>query len=174
MFVLLLFLASVLSMNASRWTNFSTLSLYWLDPVLSPLSFIKVRFRLTTVVTIFHGGKYSILSMKVGHELSSHRNVVLSYVVWLTATRTLKLMPHLWYQPKHIIYVPAFILFGYYFAVMKIYAALTLHEVNNRLRYNTYCLQNVCKIDRMGYSCWNWGSHRRNQRCSGGSSEFKL
>lgn len=36
------------------------------------------------------------------------------YCVWLTATRTLKLLPHLWYRPQDIIYVPAWILFGYY------------------------------------------------------------
>ena len=57
------------------------------------------------------------------------RNVVVSYVVWLLATRTAKLLPHLWYRPQDIIHVPAFILFGYYFAVMKLYALLTLHEV---------------------------------------------
>ncbi|KAJ2984757.1 hypothetical protein NUW54_g10392 [Trametes sanguinea] len=56
-------------------------------------------------------------------------NVVISYIVWLFATRTAKLLPHLWYRPQDIIHVPAFILFGYYFSVMKIYALLTLHEV---------------------------------------------
>lgn len=55
-------------------------------------------------------------------------NILLSYLVWLMATRTAKLLPHLWHQPRHIVYVPAFILFGYYFAIMKVYALLTLHE----------------------------------------------
>lgn len=55
-------------------------------------------------------------------------NIIASYAVWLMATRTAKLLPHLWNRPEHIIYVPAFILFGYYFSIMKIYAALTLHE----------------------------------------------
>lgn len=59
-----------------------------------------------------------------------NRNVVLSYIVWLSATRTAKLLPHLWNNPGHIIYVPAFIAFGYYFAIMKVYALLTLHEVS--------------------------------------------
>lgn len=44
-------------------------------------------------------------------------------------TRTVKLIPHLWHRPQDIIHVPAFILFGYYFAIMKVYALLTLHEV---------------------------------------------
>ena len=64
--------------------------------------------------------------------LPPYRNILLSYFVWLTATRTLKLMPHLWNNPGHIIYVPAFILFGYYFAIMKLYALFTLHEVGLR------------------------------------------
>jgi len=55
-------------------------------------------------------------------------NVVISYVVWLMATRTAKLLPHLWHRPQDIVHVPAFILFGYYFAVMKLYALFTLHE----------------------------------------------
>ncbi|KAK7448764.1 hypothetical protein VKT23_013496 [Stygiomarasmius scandens] len=55
-------------------------------------------------------------------------NVILSYMLWLTVTRTAKLLPHLWYRPQDIVYVPAFILFGYYFAVMKLYALCTLHE----------------------------------------------
>jgi len=55
-------------------------------------------------------------------------NIILSYLVWLLATRTAKLLPHLWHTPSHIIYVPAFILFGYYFAIMKLYALFTLHE----------------------------------------------
>jgi cellulose synthase/poly-beta-1,6-N-acetylglucosamine synthase-like glycosyltransferase len=56
-------------------------------------------------------------------------NVIISYMVWLTATRTAKLLPHLWWRPQDIIYVPAFIAFGYYFSIMKVYALVTLHEV---------------------------------------------
>ena len=70
-------------------------------------------------------------------KVVSFRNIILSYIVWLTATRTAKLLPHLWHQPEHIIYVPAFILFGYYFAVMKVYALLTLHEVR-ATSYSSY------------------------------------
>lgn len=54
-------------------------------------------------------------------------DVILSYIVWITATRTLKLLPHLWFRPLDIIYVPAYIAFGYYFAIMKLYALCTLN-----------------------------------------------
>jgi len=55
-------------------------------------------------------------------------NILASYIVWLFATRTAKLLPHLWHRPQDVIHVPAFILFGYYFAIMKLYALCTLHE----------------------------------------------
>jgi hypothetical protein len=56
-----------------------------------------------------------------------------SYLTWLLATRTGKLLPHLWHRPQDIVYVPAFILFGYYFAIMKLYALCTLHEASGFL-----------------------------------------
>ncbi|KAH8916342.1 glycosyltransferase family 2 protein [Atractiella rhizophila] len=55
--------------------------------------------------------------------------VGLCYIAWLHATRAIKLAPHLFKRPKDIIYLPAWLIFGYYFAIMKIYALFTLHEV---------------------------------------------
>ncbi|KAI1317061.1 hypothetical protein EDD11_009044 [Mortierella claussenii] len=56
-------------------------------------------------------------------------DIVISYVVWLMMTRIIKLLPHLFKRPQDIIWVPAFLIFGYYFAIMKVYALFTLHEV---------------------------------------------
>ncbi|KAG0201766.1 hypothetical protein BGX28_005511 [Mortierella sp. GBA30] len=56
-------------------------------------------------------------------------DIVISYIVWLMLTRIVKLLPHLIKRPQDIIWVPAFLVFGYYFAIMKIYALFTLHEV---------------------------------------------
>ncbi|GAA5861204.1 hypothetical protein JCM1840_003114 [Sporobolomyces johnsonii] len=56
-------------------------------------------------------------------------NILISWFLWLTATRTAKLAPHLWKRPRDFIYVPVWVLFGYYFSVMKLYALCTLHEV---------------------------------------------
>ncbi|KAG0258550.1 hypothetical protein BG011_003217 [Mortierella polycephala] len=56
-------------------------------------------------------------------------DIIISYVVWLMMTRIVKLLPHLFKRPQDVIWVPAFLIFGYYFAVMKIYALFTLHEV---------------------------------------------
>ncbi|GAA5937077.1 hypothetical protein JCM1841_001875, partial [Sporobolomyces salmonicolor] len=44
-------------------------------------------------------------------------NILLSWCLWLTATRTAKLAPHLWKRPRDFIYVPVWVLFGYYFSV---------------------------------------------------------
>ncbi|RKP13990.1 glycosyltransferase family 2 protein [Piptocephalis cylindrospora] len=54
-------------------------------------------------------------------------NVWLSYAIWLLATRVVKLTPHLWKRPQDVIHIPAFVLFNYYFAIMKLYALCTLH-----------------------------------------------
>ncbi|KAG0364727.1 hypothetical protein BGZ54_007219 [Gamsiella multidivaricata] len=56
-------------------------------------------------------------------------DIIISYVVWLMMTRIIKLLPHLFKRPQDIIWVPAFLIFGYYFAIMKLYALFTLHEV---------------------------------------------
>lgn len=54
-------------------------------------------------------------------------NIIISYITWLLITRTLKLIPHLYRRPQDIIYIPVWLIFGYYFAVMKLYALFTLH-----------------------------------------------
>lgn len=59
-------------------------------------------------------------------------NVLISWFFWLAITRTAKLLPHLYYRPKDVIYVPAWLCFAYFFAVMKIYALFTLHKVSFR------------------------------------------
>ncbi|KAL8277576.1 hypothetical protein RQP46_010008 [Phenoliferia psychrophenolica] len=56
-------------------------------------------------------------------------NIIFSWFVWLTFTRTAKLSPHLWRHPRHIVYVPAWVVFNFFFAIMKLYALFTLHEV---------------------------------------------
>ena len=54
-------------------------------------------------------------------------NIIVSYICWLLLTRGLKLVPHFLKRPSDIIYLPAWLLFNYYFAVMKLYALFTLH-----------------------------------------------
>src|SRR5262249_54079737 len=56
-------------------------------------------------------------------------NILISYLCWLLLTRAVKLLPHFWRRPQDIVWLPAWLVFGYYFAIMKIYALFTLHEV---------------------------------------------
>ena len=94
------------------------------------------------------------LSSYFGIDVTFYRNILLSYIVWLAATRTAKLLPHLWNRPQDIIYVPAFILFGYYFAIMKLYALVTLHEVSVLVFASYFGTILTHPTDRLGYSRW--------------------
>ena len=70
------------------------------------------------------------------------------------ATRTAKLLPHLLKRPQDIIHVPAFILFGYYFAIMKLYALFTLHEVRFPPTSLSSSHPNLYLSGRLGNPCW--------------------
>jgi cellulose synthase/poly-beta-1,6-N-acetylglucosamine synthase-like glycosyltransferase len=104
------------------WTSHPYVAYTMVDKLFNPLTLLVGPCLVAYLVY-----KSTLPVDKGGYHLPWW-NILLSYMVWLSATRTLKLMPHLWHQPGHIIYVPAFILFGYYFAIMKIYALCTLHE----------------------------------------------
>ncbi|KAI8644336.1 nucleotide-diphospho-sugar transferase [Parasitella parasitica] len=56
-------------------------------------------------------------------------NIAISYIIWLLLTRFVKLIPHFVKRPQDIWVLPAWLLFNYYFAIMKLYALFTLHEV---------------------------------------------
>ncbi|ORZ07678.1 polysaccharide synthase [Absidia repens] len=55
-------------------------------------------------------------------------NIAASYFAWLLITRCVKLLPHLAKRPQDIWALPAFLIFNFYFAVMKLYALVTLHQ----------------------------------------------
>lgn len=166
------------SLHITRWPLFSGL------PSLQEHDFDgQWRLSFTMVVSapnISHTIRISSLGI---------RNILASYLVWLLATRTAKLLPHLWYRPQDIVYVPAFIVFGYYFAIMKLYALCTLHEVStkslfhifplrsSRQKYTLYptvflCNSNVVsptndlniRTDRMGHSDRYWRYRSRHRR----------
>ncbi|RUS13276.1 glycosyltransferase family 2 protein [Endogone sp. FLAS-F59071] len=76
-------------------------------------------------------------------------NIVVSYICWLLLTRTFKLLPHLVRRPQDIIWIPAWLIFGYYFTIMKIYALFTLHEVGwgTRAGVGTVLASDIAKQD---------------------------
>jgi len=112
--------------SLNRWTNCSIRWCCSSGSVSFRILFTKAResCRADGVLLV-----PSSLSLLIGFLLS--RNMLGSYIVWLLATRTAKLLPYLWYRPQDVIYVPAHILFGYYYAIMKLYALFTLHKVRH-------------------------------------------
>jgi len=111
-----------LFMERHIWTAHPYVAYTMVDKLINPFTLLAGP---VLVVYVMYKGTIPVL--QGGYHLPPW-NVIVSYLVWLFATRTMKLLPHLWYRPQDIIYVPAFILFGYYFAIMKVYALFTLHE----------------------------------------------
>jgi len=109
-------------MERHVWTSHPYVAYTMVDKLFNPLTLLVGPCLVSYLIY-----KSTIPIEQGGYHLPWW-NILLSYAVWLSATRTAKLLPHLWYNPQHVIYVPAFILFGYYFAVMKLYALFTLHE----------------------------------------------
>ncbi|KAJ2921667.1 hypothetical protein H1R20_g15427, partial [Candolleomyces eurysporus] len=111
-----------LFMERHIWTSHPYVAFSMVDKLFNPLTLLAGPVFVSVLIY-----KSTIPTDQGGYHLPWW-NIIASYVVWLTATRTLKLLPHLWNRPQDVIHVPAFILFGYYFAVMKVYALFTLHE----------------------------------------------
>lgn len=104
------------------WTSHPYVAYSMCDKFINPLTLL-----VGPCLVIYLCTKSGKSSRDGGYHLPIW-NIIVSYFVWISATRTAKLLPHLWFRPQDIIYVPAYILFGYYFALMKIYALFTLHE----------------------------------------------
>lgn len=56
-------------------------------------------------------------------------NILLSYACWLILSRAIRLFPHFLERPKHLIYLPMFVIFQYILAPIKIYCLFTLNVV---------------------------------------------
>jgi cellulose synthase/poly-beta-1,6-N-acetylglucosamine synthase-like glycosyltransferase len=140
-----------------RSTNYSIPSLFLLDLALWSFSWERARSLLIRAVIIYRGGTCPVCGKLHSRlDVTFYRNILTSYLVWLAATRTAKLLPHLWARPQDIVYVPAFILFGYYFAIMKVYALLTLHEVSSFVIIVTREILLNNATDWLGYTRWCW------------------
>ncbi|CAM0139202.1 hypothetical protein VKS41_002398 [Umbelopsis sp. WA50703] len=77
-------------------------------------------------ITLLSGPVSVIALCFTGYHLASW-DIILSYCVWLLSTRIIKLSPHFFRRPQDIIHVPAFLVFNFYFAIMKVYALFTLN-----------------------------------------------
>jgi hypothetical protein len=53
---------------------------------------------------------------------------MLALIGWILASKLVKPFPHFWRNPKDLVYFPAYVLFGYYHSLIKLYALLTFWE----------------------------------------------
>ncbi len=56
-------------------------------------------------------------------------NILISYFCWLMLSRSIRLSPHFFSRPRHLLYIPVFVLFQYILAPIKLYCLFTLHSV---------------------------------------------
>ncbi|ORY01102.1 hypothetical protein K493DRAFT_298565 [Basidiobolus meristosporus CBS 931.73] len=99
------------------WHRFPYVAYTMLDKFFNPISLLAGPVLVTMLCVKAAKGQYH-LPLWV---------VLVSYFTWLLLTRMIKLLPHFWRRPQDVIFVPAFLLFNYYFAIMKLYALFTLH-----------------------------------------------
>ena len=102
------------------WTAHPFVSYTMIDKCLNPLTLLS--------------GPVSVVVLCFLQYHLPQWNIVASYLVWLMLTRLVKLSPHLIRWPQHIIYLPAFLIFNFYFALMKIYALFTLNVTGGGTR----------------------------------------
>ncbi|CDS06248.1 hypothetical protein LRAMOSA08776 [Lichtheimia ramosa] len=95
------------------WTRHPFVSYTMIDKFFNPLTLLS--------------GPVSVIILCFLQYHLPQWNIVASYLVWLILTRLVKLSPHLIRWPQHIIALPAFLVFNFYFAFMKIYALFTLN-----------------------------------------------
>ncbi|KAG0005481.1 hypothetical protein BGZ79_004481 [Entomortierella chlamydospora] len=105
-----------LFMERRIWTRHPYVAFTMVDKIFNPITLLSGPI---SVIVMAAEGKFHLPLW----------DIFISYIVWLMMTRIIKLIPHLFKRPQDIIWVPAFLIFGYYFAIMKIYALFTLHEV---------------------------------------------
>ncbi|KAG2174782.1 hypothetical protein INT43_005844 [Umbelopsis isabellina] len=101
------------------WYRYPYVAFTMLDKMLNPFTLLSGPI----LVAVFSSGQKDQPNALPGW------NIAISYILWLLLTRTVKLLPHFLKRPQDIIWIPAWLAFNYYFAIMKIYALFTLHEV---------------------------------------------
>ena len=55
---------------------------------------------------------------------------ILVLVAWILVTKMVKVMPYFWKEPKDLVLVPGYIVFGYAHSFIKLYALLTFWDIS--------------------------------------------
>ncbi|KAI9314593.1 glycosyltransferase like family 2-domain-containing protein [Dichotomocladium elegans] len=105
------------------WRRYPYVAFTMVDKLFNPFTLLAGP----ALVTVF-AVKQTVFIPVTEHPLPGW-NIAVSYICWLLLTRLVKLFPHFLRRPQDIWALPAWLIFNYYFAIMKIYALFTLHEV---------------------------------------------
>ena len=89
-----------------------------------PLTALILLDKMWTPVFLLFGLVYVIINVL----LSKHYYVFISWIIWLCISRCIKLSYYFLEKPQYIVYIPLFILFQYFQAIIKIVALFTLSE----------------------------------------------
>jgi hypothetical protein len=95
-----------------------------------PIQAILMCDRMVSPFTLMSGPILFGVSLFLTREFQSWRDVVTAfciYIIWILCSRTFRVLPHFYRCPEDITYLLYFILYQYYFAVLKLYALFTLH-----------------------------------------------
>ena len=93
------------------WKRHPLTAIIMFDKMLSP--FFIVGGLIFIVVTIFMGLDFELF---------------IPWLIWLVATRILKLSYYLVEHPQYIVYIPVFVVYQYFQAVIKIIALFTMNQ----------------------------------------------
>jgi hypothetical protein len=95
-----------------------------------PIQAILMCDRMISPFTLMSGPFLFALSLFLTRTFSSGRDIITAfciYILWILSSRTLRVLPHFYRCPEDISYLMYFILYQYYFALLKVYALFTLH-----------------------------------------------
>jgi hypothetical protein len=95
-----------------------------------PIQAILMCDRMISPFTLMSGPVLFALSLFLTRTFSSGRDIITAfciYILWILSSRTLRVLPHFYRCPEDISYLMYFILYQYYFALLKVYALFTLH-----------------------------------------------
>lgn len=93
------------------WTRYPFQALMMCDRMISPLTLLSGP--ILFVITVSQAENWLML--------------LSIYILWISGSRTLRMLIHFRRCPEDILYLPTFIGYQYFFAVLKLYSLCTLH-----------------------------------------------
>jgi parallel beta-helix repeat protein len=132
-----------------RWARNSwradtkALSSKWIKNNPYLLFFIADKF--IAPFTMIYGFAFFAVALAYGHFVQA--GILL---IWWLVTRTIKILPNLRRCPKNIIYIPAYIVYSYWSAMIRIFALVTINTQGWLTRWDISRMSKTSIIQSMG------------------------